>query len=147
MSAALESMRVKDAMVTDFESLPANASIAYSAERAIRSVQRVFPVIDGWHLVGVVTSAEILRAMAEGHGGTDLRRIAHPLREVATPNDPLETALGRLEPPYDDVLPVVQADRLVGLLVPGKVAEVAGLREAERAMSERAIGDASEVTP
>jgi CBS domain-containing protein len=133
MSAALESMRVQDAMVTDFESLPANAPIAYGAERAVRSVQQFFPVVDDWRLVGVVSSAELVHAMAEGHGHALVTSIARPLHEIVTPADPVEGALARLETADEGILPVVQADRLVGLLVPRKVVELAGLREAARA--------------
>jgi CBS domain-containing protein len=147
MSAALESMRVQDAMVTTFETFPANAPIAYGAERAMRSVQQVFPVVDDQRLIGIVTSAEIIRAVTEGYGGSMLGSITHPLHGTATPSDSMQTALARLEATDDDVLPVVQSDRLVGLLLPQKVVEVVGLREAEGGINGQPAARVCEVSP
>ncbi len=132
-SSALETVRVGDAMVTTFETLSAAASISHGVERAIHTSQRDFPVMDVDGLVGFVSAADLIRSASQGAGGTAVATVAHSVAEVADPNEPVETALQRLQEAREEVLPVFDAGRLVGLLVPRNVLQVAGLRERQLA--------------
>jgi CBS domain-containing protein len=113
--------------------LPADTSVGAAIRRAMRSVQTDFPVSEGARLVGLVTANDLLDAAAHGRAALSIGAIAHPIAAVAAPGEPVEEALRRLEQSTDHVLPVLDADRLVGLLVPRNVLELAGLRDATAA--------------
>jgi len=131
-SAALAAMLVRDAMVTRFETLSADTSIGDAAERAIHSVQREFPVVDGDRLIGLVGAVDLARRAAEGDVTESVAAIARPIGDTAEPGEPVEQALERLEATSSEALPVIQAGRLVGLLVPQNVARLMGVRDAMR---------------
>jgi len=131
-SAALAAMLVRDAMVTRFETLSADTSIGDAAERAIHSVQREFPVVDGDSLIGLVGAVDLARRAAEGDVTESVAAIARPIGDTAEPGEPVEQALERLEATSSEALPVIQAGRLVGLLVPQNVARLMGVRDAMR---------------
>jgi len=129
MSAALDTVRVGDAMVTVFETLPAASPIAHGAERSIHTTQREFPVFEHDRLVGFVSAEELLRKAAEGAAAAPVAAISHAILESAGPNEPVEKALQRLQQANENVLPVIDAGRLVGLLLPQNVFQLAGLRD------------------
>lgn len=132
MTAALERVRVADAMVTRFELLEANLSIAEGVERALRALQRDFPVRQGERLVGFVSAAELVRAMSEGAGDRPISEIATPVDVVVEPSEAVATAMEKLARSGGGVLPVLQAGELVGLLVPENVAEIAAINDRVR---------------
>ena len=136
MHAALDSVRVGDAMVTTFETLPAAGLIAHGVERAIHTNQRDFPVMDHDRLVGFVSAADLIRNASGGASARTLGAIAHTFSETAGPDEPVEAALQRLQEARENVLPVIDGGRLVGLLVPQNVLRVAGLRDRELAFAD-----------
>jgi Zn-dependent protease/CBS domain-containing protein len=129
VTVALDSVRVGDAMVTAFETLPANASVGEGLQRVIRTTQRDFPVHDGARLIGFVSAAELLVAAERGDARSAIGSVVRPLDESAAPNELVTVALERLEGSGASVLPVLDAARLVGLLVPENVVELARVRE------------------
>lgn len=126
--ASLASFHVRDAMVTSFETLPTTATVADGVERALHSVHREFPVVLGDRLVGIVFSRELLAAGAQGHGAEAVGTLAHPIEGVASPGDPVEGALARLEASETHVLPVLEANRVIGLLLADHVAALLASR-------------------
>jgi Zn-dependent protease len=129
VSAALESLRVGDAMVTRFESLPAEAPIAYGVERALHGVQREFPVVDRDRLVGFISADVLVTASSRVGEHTQIGAIMRPIGQVADPAEPVNDVLGRLRP-GDSVLPVFSFGRFVGLLFPETVVELLSMRNA-----------------
>ncbi|WP_437656824.1 site-2 protease family protein [Sorangium sp. So ce1182] len=127
--AALESMHVRDAMVTEFESLPTHAPVAYGVDRVLHGVQREFPVVDGDRLVGVVGAGALIQAAAEGRSHVAVSAVAQPIGATALPAEPVEVALERMEHSGSEFLPVIESDRLVGLVRSQNVLALAALRE------------------
>jgi len=129
ISAALDTVRVGDAMVTTFETLPAAAPVAHGLERAIHTTQREFPVIDHDQLVGFVSARDLLEKASEGAMDAPVAAIVRPIAESVGPHELVEPALERLQRANEPVLPVLESRRLVGLLLPANVLQVAGARD------------------
>ena len=136
MHAALDSVRVGDAMVTTFEKLPAAGLISHGVERAVHTSQRDFPVMDHDRLVGFVSAADLIRSASGDASARTLGAIAHTFSETAHPDEPVEAALQRLQEARENVLPVIDGERLVGLLIPQNVLRVAGLRDRQLALTD-----------
>jgi Zn-dependent protease len=126
--ASLESMHVRDAMVTSFETLPVTATVADGIERALHSVHREFPLIQGDRLVGIVLANELVEAGSKGHGADPIGSLAHRIEGVAGPGDSVEGALERLAASETHVLPVIESNRMIGLLLPENVVALLTLR-------------------
>jgi len=124
ITASLEKLHVSDAMVTQFESLPADAPASYGAERALHGLQREYPVVDHGLLVGFVNGEELVAAANSKTPETPIGRIARPIAHVAEPSEPMSQAISRLQP-NENVVPVFSLGRFVGLLFPGNVMELA----------------------
>jgi Zn-dependent protease/CBS domain-containing protein len=129
VTEALASVSVADAMVTTFDTLPAEASVAHGVQRVVRTTQREFPVYDQARLLGFVGANELLGAAERGEEHRTIGSLTRPVGEVAAPGDPVTGALERLEASGARVVPVFAAMRLVGLLLPANVAALAEIRE------------------
>ncbi len=67
IGARLEAMTVADVMVHDVSSVSPEASVAEAAETMVeRGIHRL-PVVDGERLVGIVTSLDLARLVADGY--------------------------------------------------------------------------------
>ena len=117
MSAALEHLHVEDTMVTIFETISAYASVRQTLAQVIHSGQEYFPVVDGERLIGIVSLDELALAPPSAAVGA----IVTPVAATTTPQESVETALERVRDSKADVLPVIDHDHLIGLLVPQNV--------------------------
>lgn len=116
-------MQVKDAMTKDPLAIRIDATIQEAATGMRESDVGALPVVsDESTLVGIVTDRDLaLRALAEGRdAGTQVREVMTPVE----PSDELEDALSLMRGEQIRRLPVVQGERLVGMLAQ---ADVAGL--------------------
>jgi stage IV sporulation protein FB len=128
-SAALDHVRVGDAMVTVFQTLPAASAVGDGAQVALHSTQPAFPVVDHDRLVGLVGTETLLERAASGAGAAPVAAVSRAIAEVAGPGEPIEAALERLQQADQSVLPVIEAGRLVGLLFPQNVLQLAEMRD------------------
>ena len=133
VKSALTGTPVSRAMVVDYTTLSPWDTNQRAAEAIIRGSQREFPVVDGGEIVGVVTAAEIIRAL--GERGMDGRIAAVMQRDFETvhPAEMLETVLARLDRASGRPLPVVEGGRLLGLVTVENVGEFFAIRAALRA--------------
>lgn len=134
MNAALDKLSVRDAMVTMFETLPVTAPLGRGAELALHTTQREFPVVDHDRLVGFVSAEDLMRMVREGAAAVPIGSVSRPVRESALPSEPVEAAMRRLMQTGQNVLPVLDAGRLVGLLVPENVIQLAGIYDRSLAL-------------
>lgn len=124
LSVALERLHVVDAMVIDFDALRGDTSVGNAAKRAIHSAHRYFPVVDDSHVLGMVSSDNLVTAAKE-HGRDSVASIVAPLAATTSPDDSVEVALERLREAEAAVLPVVENGALVGLFMPENVFRLA----------------------
>ena len=108
----------------DFRTLTPDDTLARAVEHILAGFQQDFPVVerDG-RLVGVLTRADLIRALSEagrtGVVGEVMQREFH----TATPFDMAEGILARLQECDCHSLPVVQNGRFVGLLMAESLGE------------------------
>ena len=127
--ASLESMHVRDAMITSFETLPTTATVGEGVDHALHSIHRKFPVLDGDRLVGFVIASELIAAGAGGRTQESIGAITHPVDGVTGPRDSIEGVLERLEASEAHVLPVVESNRVIGLVLPENILALVALRQ------------------
>jgi CBS domain-containing protein len=110
------------------------------------------PVVsDSEELVGIVTDRDIaLRAVAEGFGPeTTVDQVMTKQLIVVEPSDELEDALSRMRERQVRRLPVVEGERLVGVVAQADIAALIGPGEAAdtlRELSEPAATEAARRT-
>lgn len=121
---------------------PETASLQTTVREAARRMADLdvgaLPVTDGDHLVGLVTDRDlVVRALADRDDPSDV-----PLREVLTGGELVTATSGMQVSEARDLmaanrvrrLPVMEGDRLIGIVSLGDIAEASG--------STRAVGDA-----
>ncbi|MCH9650352.1 MAG: site-2 protease family protein [Deltaproteobacteria bacterium] len=116
-SWALEGVTVRQAMVTQIQTLTPGDTLGRVVEFMLRGSQQDFPVLDELHVVGLLTRRDLLKSLASG---SQLSLVSGSMRTqfpTASPDDSLEEALRRLQlSGVGATMPVLQESRLVGLL-------------------------------
>ena len=109
----------REAMVSEPAALDAGASAAEAGERLAQPDIRAVLVCDEGRLVGVVTRTTLVREVVAGRrdpGTTRLGDIAEEPRFTIAADMPVENAFQLLEEHDLERVPVVEGDRLVGVL-------------------------------
>ncbi|SKA77941.1 Zn-dependent protease (includes SpoIVFB) [Prosthecobacter debontii] len=132
---ATHGLRVRDAMMTEFHTLPQHATLRDAVDLLLSGSQQDFPMLDaGGNLLGVLSRNRLVSALSE-HGPL------HPAEEVleicpdsVTSAVSLSEGLERLRATSCPMMPVVDANtgRLIGLLTAENVGEVLMIRAALR---------------
>lgn len=123
MKAALSGTPVQSAMLTDFMHLRPGDTLADAVKLVLRGSQVDFPVVEQERVVGILTQADLLAALAEH--GQDHPVAAIMRREFLTADytEMLEVAFQRLQECDCHAMPVVHGGTLVGLLTMENVGE------------------------
>ena len=118
---AAGSVQMHEVMLVDFTTLSASDTLEEALERAIHVSQDVFPVVRGSNIVGAISRQGIVEALAtEGNGyvqGLMTRTLA-----VAYPEELLVKVLGRMPGTGAQILPVVDGERVLGIVTPQHLA-------------------------
>jgi Zn-dependent protease/CBS domain-containing protein len=113
--SVLETVRLEDIMLTDFATLSPADTLEDALDKAVHSLQDDFPVIRGSDMVGVISKQRILQALrAEGNGY--VQAVMNRLFEVAQKNESLASAFRKLTARNLSIIPVVEDQRLVGIV-------------------------------
>jgi Zn-dependent protease/CBS domain-containing protein len=113
--SVLETVRLEDIMLTDFATLSPADTLEDALEKAVHSLQDDFPVIRGSDMVGVVSKQKILQALrAEGNGY--VQSVMNRIFEVAQKKESLASAFRKLTARNLSIIPVVEDQRLVGIV-------------------------------
>jgi Zn-dependent protease/CBS domain-containing protein len=125
MREAARQVGVGAAMITRFETLDEDATLADAAEALIRTTQHEFPVLDGHgRLVGFLTRQALVSALAEGRRtGPIAPAVRRDIPQVgpATRLDQAVDAMARAGAPA--VAIVAPGGRLVGYVTPENLGE------------------------
>jgi predicted transcriptional regulator len=121
-------MKVKEIMVKEVATLDVNDELSLANDIMRLGRIRHLPVVDGPRLAGIISERDLFRtslAQALGYATKDTRNLMKKLRikdimvkEVATvsPEDPVCHAVRLMVEKKIGCLPVVEKDRLVGLI-------------------------------
>jgi Zn-dependent protease len=113
--SVLENVHLEDIMLTDFATLSPADTLEDALEKAVHSLQDDFPVIRGSDMVGVVSRQKILGALRiEGNGY--VQSVMNRLFEVAQKKESLASAFRKLTARNLSIIPVVEEERLVGIV-------------------------------
>src|SRR5437879_13649516 len=113
--SVLETVHLEDIMLTDFATLSPADTLEDALEKAVHSLQDDFPVIRGSDMVGVISKQKILESLrVEGNGY--VQAVMNRLYEVAQKKESLASAFGKITARHLSIIPVVEAQRLVGIV-------------------------------
>jgi len=113
--SVLETVRLEDVMLTDFATLSPADTLEDALEKAVHSLQDDFPVIRGSDMVGVISKQKILEALrVEGNGY--VQAVMNRIFDVAQKTESLASAFRKLTSRNISIIPVVEDQRLVGII-------------------------------
>jgi len=127
-----DSVLMRDVMLTQFSTLSASDTLEDALQRAVHSLQDVFPVVRGGNLVGAVSRQNIMEALATG-GNSYVQGVMTRSFQTALPEDSLVHTLGRITGGQGaQLVPVMQGERIVGIVTPQNLSQSMGLLNQSR---------------
>ena len=132
MKYSLGNIPVTRAMMTDFQTLAPQDTLARVVGLILAGAQHDFPVIQDERVVGILDRDSFMKALSEG--GQSLL-VADVMRRDVTEIDShemVEAALQRLQENGSKTLPVTHNGQLVGLVTSENVTEYLMIRSAMR---------------
>ncbi|MGA2743474.1 MAG: site-2 protease family protein [Candidatus Sulfotelmatobacter sp.] len=113
--SVLDNVRLEEVMLTDFATLSPADTLEDALQKAVHSLQDDFPVVRGMDMVGVISKQRILDALrAEGNGY--VQAVMNKIFEVSLRQDSLGSAFRKLTARNSSIIPVVEDQRLIGIV-------------------------------
>jgi Zn-dependent protease/CBS domain-containing protein len=113
--SVLDNVRLEEVMLTDFATLSPADTLEDALEKAVHSLQDDFPVVRGSDMVGVISRQRILDALrAEGNGY--VQAVMNKIFDVSLRHDSLGSAFRKLTARSSSIIPVVEDQRLIGIV-------------------------------
>lgn len=113
--SVLETVHMEDVMLTDFSTLSPADTLEDALSKAVHSLQDDFPVVRDNDMVGVVTRQKIVEALRDDGNGY-VQSIMNRAFEVAQRHESLASAFRKLTSHGLTLIPVVDQERLVGIV-------------------------------
>jgi Zn-dependent protease len=123
MKTALGGIPIRQVMITNYQTLVPTDPLSRAVEHILAGFQQDFPVVEGDRVVGVLTRADLLAALAQRGPGASVGEVMQREFLVADPADMAEAVFSRLQECNCHSLPVVQNGRLIGILTADNVGE------------------------
>ena len=129
---AAKSVDVKDAMITEFETLGPNSTLDDAVEVLLRTTQHEFPVVDGAGKVrGVLTREAMVAGLQLSGKSTPVIEVMAKDMPIVGVHDGLETALKSLQKASVSVIGVVDGSgKLIGYINRENIGELMMVRAA-----------------
>jgi Zn-dependent protease/CBS domain-containing protein len=113
--SVLDNVQLEEVMLTDFATLSPADTLEDALEKAVHSLQDDFPVVRGSDMVGVISKQRILDALrVEGNGY--VQAVMNKIFEVSMRQESLGSAFRKLTSRNSSIIPVVEDQRLVGIV-------------------------------
>lgn len=113
--SVIEDVRLEEVMLTDFSTLSPADTLEDALDKAVHSLQDDFPVIRGADLVGVISRQTILSALRD-QGNGYVQSAMHKAFEIGNRSDSLAAAFRKITAQNSTLIPVVDQNRLVGIV-------------------------------
>jgi CBS domain-containing protein len=132
LQSDVDAVRMRDVMLTEFSMLSASDTLEDALQRSVHTLQDVFPVVRGANLVGAVSRQSIVEALhADGNGY--VQGVMTRSFQTAQPDDSLVKTLRRIMAGQGaQMVPVLEGDRIVGIITPQNLAHSMGLLNQRR---------------
>ena len=130
---------IRDVMTANPKSCSSNASITEAARAMSSEDVGPIPVVEGDRLVGLLTDRDIVvRVVAEGRDpqSTTVGEVASSDLATVSPDENLDRALQLLAERQVRRLPVVEGEKLVGIVAQADIVRKADDKKAERTVEE-----------
>jgi Zn-dependent protease/CBS domain-containing protein len=113
--SVLESVRMEDVMLTGFSTLSPADTLEDALHKAVHTLQDDFPVVRGSDMVGVISKQRIVEALRRSGNGYVQSAMVRAF-EIAQRSDSLASAFRKLGGRGLNMIPVVDQERLVGIV-------------------------------
>ena len=123
MKSSFAGVRVREAMLTDFRGLSPQDTVGDAARLLLAGSQQDFPVTERGEVVGVLGHTRLLEALRDRGVNVPVGEVMESDFPMASADEELDAALGRVEPGRATMLPVIWNRQLVGLLTAENVGE------------------------
>jgi Zn-dependent protease len=128
--ASMAGLPVSAALIRDFVALAPTDNLRSAARHVLNGFQQDFPIVQDGRVIGVLPRADLLNGLADRGPDAPVTEVMRTDFRTTRPDEMLERALERLQGAECPVLPVLDDDRLVGLLTPENIGELIMIREA-----------------
>jgi CBS domain-containing protein len=125
-----EGVPVRDAMMTQFAVLAPGDPLARAVELLLGGTQHDFPVVEADRVVGVLSRTALINALSVGGPEAAVSTVMAPAPEGVAPAESLRTAYQRMDDEQIASLPVLDCERLLGLLTSENLTEYVMVRTA-----------------
>jgi Zn-dependent protease len=127
-----DTVKMRDVMMTEFSMLSASDTLEDALQRSVHSLQDVFPVVRGVSIVGAVSRQGILDAL-QSNGNGYVQGVMTRSFQTAHPDDSLMKTLRRVMAGQGaQLLPVLEGERVVGIITPQNLAHSIGMLNQRR---------------
>jgi Zn-dependent protease len=134
--SVVEAVRMEDIMLTDFSTLSPADTLEDALHKAVHSLQDDFPVVRGLDLVGVISRQTIIdRLRREGNGY--VQGAMNKVFEIASRSESLASAFRKLTGRGLTLIPVVDEERLVGIVTLQNLMHSMGLLAESRRLKKQ----------
>jgi CBS-domain-containing membrane protein len=130
MRSALGGIPLERAMMTNFRTLAPQDSLAHAVELLLSGAQQDFPVVEDGAVVGILTRADLLAALARQEQRSTVADVMRRDFLVADASDMIEVALRRMQGHDCHTIPIVRRGNLIGLLTMDNVGEFLSIQAA-----------------
>lgn len=134
--SSLEGVPVERVMIRDVRTLTSRDTLAVALDHVLAGFQQDFPVVDNGRVVGVLTRARLLEALARRGRDAPVGESMETTFRTADPKEPVEFALTRLQECRCHSLPVISDHRLDGVLTLDNVGEFMMIEAALRSKAD-----------
>ncbi len=132
-----DAVRMRDVMLTQFAMLSASDTLEDALQRSVHTLQDVFPVVRGSALVGAVSRQGIVEAL-QSDGNGYVQGVMTRSLQTAQPDDSLVKTLRRIMAgPGAQMVPVLDGDRIVGIITPQNLAHSMGMLNQRRRIRQQ----------
>ena len=130
---------VKDAMLTNFETLSTTSRLSDGISAVIAGYQQDFPVLNGEQMVGILTRQRLMEALASNDTSINISTVMERNFEHAQINEMLQAVSDRLQTCGCRTVPVFEDQKLVGLITMENIGEFMMIRSALMRASKNPI--------
>jgi Zn-dependent protease len=114
--SVVDTVHMREVMLTDFASLSASDTLAGALGRCVHSLQEDFPVVRGPQLVGIISRQRIVDALRTDGNGYVQAAMSKAF-QVARPDDTLGTTIRRIQTGRGlSLIPIADSGRIVGIV-------------------------------
>jgi Zn-dependent protease/CBS domain-containing protein len=133
VKSAISGIPVSRAMLTNFESLSPTDPLERPVELILSGSQQDFPVVAGDAVVGILTRDDVIRALSQHDERMLVSYVMQKKFETIDSTQMLDSVAQILQAGRQNILPVVHAGRLVGLVTVENIGEFLMIQNALRA--------------